>query len=223
MKNELRRIMKRKLNELSRGVYLPVGIEPSILTTETRTLFAFLSQDGEIDTIPLIEQALSRGIAVAVPRTTGNALVFHTIAADAADAADATPSSTHRPPAVHTAKIDTTQLVAGAYGIREPKIDLPIIFAPERTGLTETVPLRLPLVVLVPGLAFSRAGARLGRGKGYYDRFLRELLVRYPENRDHITLVGTCHRFQIVSNVPTEAHDIGVDCLLTGDGCILCR
>lgn len=214
MKNELRRIMKRKLNELSRGVYLPVGIEPSILTTETRTLFAFLSQDGEIDTSPLIEQALSRGIAVAVPRTTGNALVFHTIAADA---------STHSPPAEHTAKIDTTQLVVGAYGIREPKIDLPILFASERTGLTETVPLRLPLVVLVPGLAFSRTGARLGRGKGYYDRFLRELLDRYPADLTRITLAGTCHAFQIVDDVPTEAHDIGVDCLLTDDGCILCR
>ena len=58
-------------------------------------------------------------------------------------------------------------------------------------------------VVLVPGMAFDAAGHRLGRGKGYYDRFLAA--------SSHLYKIGICFPFQRVAEVPTEEHDMCVD------------
>ena len=57
--------------------------------------------------------------------------------------------------------------------------------------------------VLVPGMAFDAAGHRLGRGKGYYDRFLGS----HPGLRT----IGVCFPFQRVAVVPVNAHDVPVD------------
>ncbi len=57
--------------------------------------------------------------------------------------------------------------------------------------------------VLVPGQAFDRAGHRLGRGKGYYDRFLQQLQAVYTR--------AVCFPYQIVDKVPFEPHDIVID------------
>ncbi len=58
-------------------------------------------------------------------------------------------------------------------------------------------------VALVPGMAFDAAGHRLGRGKGYYDRFL----AAHPG----IHKIGVCFPFQRVAEVPSEEHDIMMD------------
>ena len=58
-------------------------------------------------------------------------------------------------------------------------------------------------VVLIPGVAFDAAGHRLGRGRGYYDRFL----AAYP----YIYKIGVCFDFQKVAEVPTDEHDMLVD------------
>ena len=63
-------------------------------------------------------------------------------------------------------------------------------------------------VVLVPGLAFTRDGRRLGQGGGFYDRFL--LLLR----PDCMT-VGVCFAEQVVDDLPSEAHDRILDALVT--------
>ena len=65
-------------------------------------------------------------------------------------------------------------------------------------------------LVLVPGLGFTRAGERLGRGGGYYDR----LLARRPPG---MVALGVCFELQIVADVPCEAHDlVEMDAVLTG-------
>ena len=58
-------------------------------------------------------------------------------------------------------------------------------------------------VALIPGVAFDSAGHRLGRGKGYYDRFL----ATCPDLRK----IGVCFPFQRVAEVPAEAHDVRMD------------
>lgn len=58
-------------------------------------------------------------------------------------------------------------------------------------------------LIVVPGMAFDRDGHRLGRGRGYYDRFL----AAYP----HIYKIGVCFDFQKVEEVPTDDFDIAVD------------
>ena len=73
-------------------------------------------------------------------------------------------------------------------------------------------------VALIPGMAFDAAGHRLGRGKGYYDRFLASLRpsALSPQSSSFTThpsplLIGVCFPFQRVAEVPTEEHDICVD------------
>jgi len=63
-------------------------------------------------------------------------------------------------------------------------------------------------VVLVPGVAFDRFRNRLGRGKGYYDKFLRNLPSR-------ITRIGLCFSFQVLNNLPHGPRDWKVDILVT--------
>lgn len=60
-------------------------------------------------------------------------------------------------------------------------------------------------LILVPGLAFDAAGHRLGRGRGYYDRFLHSRVGFY------CVKIGICFDFQKVDEVPIDAFDMPVD------------
>lgn len=77
----------------------------------------------------------------------------------------------------------------GAHGIEEPSPGEPLVGAAEIE------------VVVVPGLAFSPSGARLGRGGGHYDRLLPRLRARR---------VGVCFEFQVRASLPEEPHDARV-------------
>ena len=81
-------------------------------------------------------------------------------------------------------------LAIGAYGIMEP------------TGEAYTKYGEIDLAV-IPGMAFDPAGNRMGRGKGYYDRFLPLITQAYK--------IGLCFPFQMVEAVPAEAHDVRMD------------
>lgn len=70
-----------------------------------------------------------------------------------------------------------------------------------------------PDVVVVPGLAFTAAGDRLGQGGGWYDRFLSEV-------RADCSAVGVCFAEQIVDALPTEAHDVAMDHVVTDRGVV---
>ena len=58
-------------------------------------------------------------------------------------------------------------------------------------------------LIVVPGVAFDLKGNRLGRGKGYYDRFLCQ--------HQKVKKIGICFDFQLVDNVPVEENDIPMD------------
>ncbi len=77
----------------------------------------------------------------------------------------------------------------GAFHIMEP------------TGKTFTADAQAD-IALIPGLAFDAQGHRLGRGKGYYDRFLASFKGK---------TIGVCFDFQKVAEVPVDAHDVSVD------------
>lgn len=62
-------------------------------------------------------------------------------------------------------------------------------------------------LAVVPGMAFDRLGNRLGRGKGYYDRFLASL----PSD---IYKIGVCFDFQKFDTIPCEPTDIRMDKVL---------
>jgi 5-formyltetrahydrofolate cyclo-ligase len=70
-----------------------------------------------------------------------------------------------------------------------------------------------PDLVLVPGLAFDTTGARLGRGKGFYDRWL----AANPTVRS----LGICFKCQILESLPYETHDARVSAILSEDGVLV--
>ena len=77
--------------------------------------------------------------------------------------------------------------------------------APSRFGISEPTGPALPEagvgLVIVPGLAFTTAGHRLGYGGGFYDRFLPKLAA--PS-------VGVCFAEQVVDELPVLPHDVPV-------------
>ncbi|HBQ63492.1 MAG TPA: 5-formyltetrahydrofolate cyclo-ligase [Clostridiales bacterium] len=85
----------------------------------------------------------------------------------------------------------------GRYGIPEPLT----------TGRTPLDPATLDLI-LVPGVAFSYDGTRLGYGAGYYDRFMKRL-------SSHCLRVGLAFECQVVPEIPAMPYDIPVDLILT--------
>jgi 5-formyltetrahydrofolate cyclo-ligase len=60
-------------------------------------------------------------------------------------------------------------------------------------------------LIIVPGIAFDLSGNRLGRGKAYYDKFLKS---------SPAIKTGVCFDFQLVPNVPVSDHDIKMDYVL---------
>jgi 5-formyltetrahydrofolate cyclo-ligase len=75
---------------------------------------------------------------------------------------------------------------------------------PEDDGLDPT----WPDVIVVPGLAFTSDGHRLGQGGGWYDRFL-------PGRRLDCTTIGVGFSTQLVDEVPTDVHDVVLDTVIT--------
>ena len=91
---------------------------------------------------------------------------------------------------------DGRELVPGAFGIVEPP----------RTHRCD--PAEIDLLV-VPGVAFAPSGSRLGRGRGYYDRYLAQPGFRAATG-------GVCYRHQLVDDLPAEPHDRPVGCVVAG-------
>ncbi len=84
---------------------------------------------------------------------------------------------------------------SGAFGILEP-LDHCRMVLPEEVG-----------IVVTPGRAFSRSGARVGRGKGFYDRIAGEFQTA--------PLVAAAYDCQIIDKIPQQAHDLPVDWIVT--------
>lgn len=95
------------------------------------------------------------------------------------------------------------ELDVGMYKILEPRADL--------RGLPEkqVSPIELDLV-MVPGVAFDRTGARMGHGFGYYDKLLERTRPGTP-------LIALAFECQLFEEIPTAAHDIFMDKVVTED------
>ena len=88
-------------------------------------------------------------------------------------------------------------LTEGAYGIMEPVGEPFTDYA-------------LIDIALIPGMAFDASGHRLGRGRGYYDRFLNSQWSMVNGQ----WLIGLCFDFQKVPVLPSDDHDIPVDIVI---------
>ena len=93
---------------------------------------------------------------------------------------------------------DPRTMRPGAFGTAEPG-----------PGALECAPQELDLVI-VPGTAFTAAGARMGRGRGYYDKYLALPGV-------HAVKIGVCYAHQLVGELPAEPHDVAMDAIICDD------
>ena len=136
-----------------------------------RTLLLYFPLPREISLIPLFNYAREHGIRCAFPRCREEAGImdFHYVE-------------------------DLGELILGKYGIREPKVDAPLV-----ADFSDAL-------VFVPALAFDRAGHRIGYGGGYYDRFL----ATHP-----ITSVGVTYEKFMIDSLPHDQYDRAVDIIVT--------
>jgi 5-formyltetrahydrofolate cyclo-ligase len=88
-------------------------------------------------------------------------------------------------------------LVAGVWGIREPGTSRPVHALANIDFL------------LVPGVAFTAEGARLGYGGGYYDRLMGALTPG-------VARIAAAFDLQVVAKLPESAHDQRVHAIVTG-------
>ncbi len=148
-------------------------------------ILTFVSLGSEIETHPLLEKMLADKKSVAIPETTETSMTFRLLS-------NSTPIS--------------EQLHHGNFGIEEPA-----------ENLEPVKPEKFPAgtVILVPGLAFSEDGSRLGKGKGYYDKYI-ELVPA------ETVLVGYAFQFQITDTVPCEDLDKKVDYIVTEEKITIC-
>lgn len=94
---------------------------------------------------------------------------------------------------------DESRLELGAFHIEEPM------------GNETVDPDSLELIV-VPAVAYDKAGNRLGRGKGFYDRLLTSTKA---------AKIGIGYDFQLLDSIPTEPHDVKMDAVITQNTIII--
>ncbi len=148
--------------------------------TTATTIFAYMALPDEVDLTPVIMDALQNGKTVAVPK-----IISQT-------------DNIIKFFYLDKSKNLTEQTATGTYNILEPDESLPATPDPTQNTL-----------ILVPGRAFTKEGDRLGRGKGYYDRFLGDGLSRCARN--DVVLAGVCFDFQIKKSLPIDDRDIKMD------------
>lgn len=109
------------------------------------------------------------------------------------------PRSIHASRELHFYQIEQfSQVKVGYFDIKEPIV--------EQTKRIHKEDIEL---MLVPGVAFTKKGYRIGFGGGYYDRFLKDYLN---------PTLSLLHSKQIVAKIPIETHDVPVDYLITERG-----
>ena len=144
----------------------PLAIAPGVIVS------GFMPLKSEINPLPLMRKLAGQGARLALPVVAGRGK-----------------------PLMMREWVFGEPLVAGVWGIREPK--------PEAAEVE-------PDILLVPLLAFDRAGHRIGYGAGYYDLTLAQLRARKP-----IIAVGLAFAAQEVPAVPATLRDARLDLVLT--------
>ena len=192
VRREMRKAIFECTDEKNRAGAASEKIERILLGSELYTaadsVFIFVSDSNEVETRGIIASALKDKKRVALPRCIS---------------ADGTMEFYY----LDAALPFEVQTEIGAYGLTEPKTDL------EKVDTNDFPPASL---FLMPALAFSRDGRRLGKGKGFYDRYIARISYASP------ILAGLCFSCRIISDVPAGVRDACVSHIVCEDGIILC-
>lgn len=164
--------------EKNRALNRYAALLPAYL--QSRTVLLYASFGSEVNTWPLIDDCLARGVRTVLPRVDKKEgkLVLYQIP-------------------------DGEALRPGQFGIAEPESRADMLVLPAEIDF-----------VFVPGLAFDRSGARVGYGRGFYDRLLAGCRA---------VSAGLCYREQLAHGIPCEPHDRRVQIIITDEGVIDCH
>ena len=182
-----------------------------------KEVMLFFSLPDEVDMLPLIRAALAEQKRIYLPRVIATQVSRGVDVCEVAEGNTLPKKSTlamgstlpmeSTLPAGNTVSCEEMilevrelapgQLAPGRWGIWEPTDEAPLLSDYSRLDL-----------VVVPGVAFSSDGKRLGRGKSFYDRFL-PLVPR-------AAFVGVCYPCQVVEQIPADPWDIGMDIVCCG-------
>ena len=97
-----------------------------------------------------------------------------------------------------------SNLESAAYNILEPKKEC-----------IKEIPADKIDMIIIPGVGFDEQGRRIGHGKGYYDKLLKD--------SKHSNHIGLAFEMQIVEKIPSEKHDIPVETIVTEKRVINCK
>ena len=183
-KEAIRREMRRRRKAVSREARAEVSrkiCEQLLAEDLGASVAVYLASPDEIDLTDFILGSLSRGVRVFAPRWTGETY-------ELAELRGLSPSD----------------LCPGPHGILEPRVPAPLGTDPSDVfiKMNKSVGTGLiPATWIVPGLAFSRDGRRIGYGGGWYDRLLKGA-------RPDADVIGVAYSFQVLEDLPMETHDI---------------
>ena len=144
---------------------------------EAEYVLCYAGYKSEAMTMDLITELLKMGKQVYLPKVSGEEMDFYRIT-------------------------DISFLKEGYKGIPEPDVNKESIFTKD---IWEQHKERV--VMILPGAAFSKSGARIGYGKGYYDRYLMQIPC--------MERIALCYDFQVVESIPADIHDIPVTVIVT--------
>ena len=148
---------------------------------KAEVILAYMALADEVHLSAVISDALKKNKKVAVPKITDfENGVMHFFYLDAVQAL-------------------SSQTQSGTLGINEPDEQ-------KASPLNINEIKNKNILILVPGRAFTKKGDRLGRGKGFYDRFLGNGL-----RSNNVVLAGVCFDFQIKKSLPVDDRDIKMD------------
>ena len=185
----MRKLLKERYSDLKNIQAAGNSAAQKIILSEefinSDLIFSYIPYGFEIDPSFLVEIAWKNGKTVCVPRVVpdSNLMDFYFL----------------------DSKLSLqNQLESGAFGILEPKLTLKKVF-------TDSSIRDKKIFMVVPGLAFSKDGARLGKGKGFYDLYLPRLL----KTGCSLFTAGFAYCEQIVENIPVEKTDFFLDRIFT--------
>ncbi|MBR2696008.1 MAG: 5-formyltetrahydrofolate cyclo-ligase [Parasporobacterium sp.] len=195
-KNEIRKEVTEKKDSLSReqveewSLQLKEKFCSLDVYKEAECIYFYLSFNNEVQTTPMIEQALSDGKRAAVPVTLASGKTLYK---------DGRPKRDYME-FIYLDSMD--ELSPGYMGIPEPDPEI-VTREPERVADEKKV------LILMPGLAFDRSGNRIGYGGGFYDKYLSG----HPATEFIKVALG--FDFQLYETIPTEPHDEKMDRIIT--------
>jgi len=194
-KEEIRSLIKEtiaaKTKDAKAGLELYRQLSCLEAFTKASLVLSYASMNDEISTDEIRAGLMDSTKTLALPRISNDGMDFYILRKD-------TPLE--------------DQLETGSYSIREPKQNLIKL---SHTDITPSC------IVLVPGRAFTTEGKRLGRGKGFYDKYFHSFFSSLQYAKPYFA--GICYECQILTDLPCEDHDITVDCIVTENRIIMCK